>query len=203
MVADLQAAAYESALTRAAHGDLLDLGAGAVPLYGMYRDLVTSVTCVDWAGTTHVSPHLDLQCDLREPLPFADASFDTVVLTDVLEHLAYPDRLMGEIARVLRPGGSLVLGVPFLYPLHEQPHDHQRYSEHRLRLFCDDHGLVCESLWAYGGPAAVVLDQLAKMLGMLPALRRLAGLPALVARPRDPDAAPTPAPLGYVMVARR
>lgn len=202
VMADLQAAAYEGAISRVARGDLLDVGAGAVPLYGAYRHLVTSVTCVDWAQTPHPSPHLDRLVDLREPLPFDDASFDTVLLTDVLEHMPYPDRLFGELVRLLRPGGALVVGVPFSYPLHEVPHDYHRYTEHRLRLFCDDAGVRCEHLAAYGGPVHVVLDQVSKALDHAGPLRALAGLPAGLARLRARTAPSTPLPLGYVMVAR-
>jgi len=202
VMADLQACAYASALAGVAHGELLDLGAGSVPLYGMYRPYVSGVTCVDWANTAHPSPHLDLDVDLREPLPFGDASFDTVVATDVLEHMPYPERLFAEIVRLLRPGGVIVVGVPFSYPLHEEPFDYFRYTEHRLRLFCADAGVTCEQVFAYGGPSAVMLDHAAKALDTVRPLRVLAGLPALAARPRRADARPTPLPLGYVMVVR-
>ncbi len=202
VMADLQAAGYAGVLARVARGDLLDVGAGSVPLYGVYRDLATSVTCVDWAETSHPSPYLDREVDLREPLPYEDATFDTIVLTDVLEHMPYPDRLFAELVRLLRPAGALVVGVPFSYPLHEQPYDYHRYTEHRLRLFCEDNGVSCEYLAAYGGPADVLLDQASKVLDNAGPFRLLAGVPALLARPRSPVARPTPLPLGYVMVAR-
>jgi len=55
--------------------------------------------------------------DLDEPLPFPDASFDVVVVAEILEHLQFPARLVGEAARVLRPGGKLVGSVPNGYRL--------------------------------------------------------------------------------------
>lgn len=61
-------------------------------------------------------------------LPFADASFDTVLLLDVLEHVPDDRAVLDEIARVLKPGGLLLLSVPFLYPLHDAPHDHRRFT---------------------------------------------------------------------------
>lgn len=65
-------------------------------------------------------------------LPFADESFDTVVLFQTLEHLASPLNAVDEIYRVLRPNGLLLLTVPFLYPLHDEPHDYTRFTNHGL-----------------------------------------------------------------------
>jgi SAM-dependent methyltransferase len=50
--------------------------------------------------------------DLEEGLPFEDASFDVVVLGEVLEHLRFPEQLLAEVARVLVPGGKVVGSVP-------------------------------------------------------------------------------------------
>ena len=65
-------------------------------------------------------------------LPFPSASMDTVLLLEVLEHLGNPDDALEEIARVLKPGGQLLLTMPFLYPIHDAPHDYQRYTCHGL-----------------------------------------------------------------------
>jgi SAM-dependent methyltransferase len=203
VTADLQAAAYSHVLAAHARGDLLDLGCGTAPTYAMYRPHVSSITCLDWALTPHPSPYLDLEADLREPLPFGDEEFDTVLLTDVLEHIPYPDALVAEIGRVLRPGGSAVIAVPFMYGIHEAPHDHHRYTEFRLRLFCQDHGLDILELFPYGGPAAVFLDEAAKLLSVIPLARRAAGLPSLFVSGDPRNWSSTPLPLGYVLVARK
>jgi SAM-dependent methyltransferase len=55
--------------------------------------------------------------NVEEPLPFEDASFDAVVAGELFEHLRFPDALVAEIARVLRPGGVLVGSVPNAYRL--------------------------------------------------------------------------------------
>ena len=58
-----------------------------------------------------------VQANVEEPLPFEDASFDAVVAGELFEHLQFPDALVAEIARVLRPGGVLVGSVPNAFRL--------------------------------------------------------------------------------------
>jgi SAM-dependent methyltransferase len=61
-------------------------------------------------------------------LPLTDASIDTVLLLEVLEHVRDARAVLHEITRVLKPGGVLLLSIPFLYPLHDAPHDYRRYT---------------------------------------------------------------------------
>ena len=58
-----------------------------------------------------------VQANVEEPLPFADASFDAVVAGELFEHLQFPDALVAEIGRVLRPGGALAGSVPNAFRL--------------------------------------------------------------------------------------
>lgn len=74
-------------------------------------------------------------------LPIADESVDTVVILDVVEHLSRPREALGEIARVLRADGRLLLTMPFLYPIHDAPHDYQRFTAHGLMREMDIAGL--------------------------------------------------------------
>lgn len=166
LVADLVAACYDEHLPRRARGRLLDLGCGKVPLYGAYRGFVGEVTCVDWADDTHV----DLVCDLSLPLPLPDAVFDTIVVSDVLEHLPDPALAWREIARLLAPGGMLLLNVPFLYPIHAHPHDHFRYTRFALERFALGNGLQSVVLEPVGGVLEVLADIFGKMMSKLPVL---------------------------------
>jgi SAM-dependent methyltransferase len=158
LVSELQAAAYQEAVVGHARGVLGDLGCGFVPLYELYRDITEEVVCVDWPNTLHPSPHLDHHANLNERIPLADATLDTAIATDVIEHLSDPPRFFAETARVLRPGGKLILGVPFLYWIHEAPHDNHRLTRYMLTRLCEANNLTVLSLEEYGGPLAVLLD---------------------------------------------
>jgi len=71
-------------------------------------------------------------------LPFRDATFDVIVANNVIEHLHDPADAVREMRRVLRPGGQLLYTIPFLYPIHEAPHDYTRFTLYGLaRLFRD------------------------------------------------------------------
>ncbi len=79
-------------------------------------------------------------------LPFPDASVDAVACLEVLEHVREPQAMLCEISRVLRPGGRAWISVPFLYPLHDAPHDYQRYTGEGLRLAVERAGLQVVAL---------------------------------------------------------
>jgi SAM-dependent methyltransferase len=66
-------------------------------------------------------------------LGIRDASFETVLCTEVLEHLPEPQRAIDEMFRVLVPGGQLLLTTRFLFPIHDAPHDYFRFTKYGLR----------------------------------------------------------------------
>lgn len=163
---------------------VLDAGAGDAP----YRPLFAHCAYVtqDWPGTVHEGARgADVIADLHD-LPVEDGSFDAVVCTEVLEHVAEPARVLDELARVLRPGGSVLITVPFVGGLHEEPHDHYRYTSHGLRGLlarAGFAGIEIEPLTGYWSTLANVLRQGAMNttpIGVRPRpLARLAGSAAL------------------------
>lgn len=84
-------------------------------------------------------------------LPFADASMDAVLCLEVLEHVPDPAAVMSEVARVLKSGGRLWLSMPFMYPVHDAPHDFQRHTAYGLQRDLQRAGLVQVSLAASCG----------------------------------------------------
>jgi SAM-dependent methyltransferase len=76
-----------------------------------------------------------------DAIPVEDGSFDVVICNAVLEHVLDPEAVVAELSRVLRPGGTLYLCVPFMQPEHLDPTDSQRYAAPGLRALCERHGL--------------------------------------------------------------
>ncbi len=165
--------AFNTHLAEHCRGDLLDLGCGKAPFYAAYRPLVDSVFCVDWENTNHGTSHIDQCADLNEPLPIEDNRFDTILLSDVLEHIAEPWALWREMHRVLKPSGKIIISVPFMYWLHETPYDYYRYTEHALTKMATDCGMDVLVLESYGGAPVVLTDIFCKSVPKIPVAKML------------------------------
>ena len=212
LVTDITASLYNKNLKIWAKGRLLDLGCGKVPLYASYKEYVSENTCVDWGNTLHRNEHLDYECDLTKPLPFKDGEYDTVILSDVLEHIPEPRLLLNEISRVLSPGGILFLNVPFFYWLHEEPHDFYRYTEFALTKLAKASGLDVISLTPTGGVPEIISDIYSKAVLRIPLLGKFLAISAqwftsvfihTKIGAKFSRATAVKFPLGYFMIAKK
>lgn len=169
LMANLIARFYQDSVNKFAKGRLLDLGCGKVPLYTVYKDKASEITCVDWPNSMHDSNnHLDLEHDLNLPIPLPDNNYDTIIFSDVLEHIKNPKDLMSEIARLLDKDGMLLMNVPYYYWLHEEPFDYYRYTEFALRSFLEENDLEEIEIRPIGGAFEVITDIHSKLLTGIP-----------------------------------
>lgn len=123
-------------------GRVIDLGCGIAPYKQIILGVADSYVGVDWPKSFHGNPNTDVYASLRERLPFRGACADTVVSFQVVEHLPDPNTLLAEAQRILRPGGSLFLTIPFMWLVHEAPFDYCRYTRHGLQHLLQKHGFV-------------------------------------------------------------
>ncbi|MEW6468162.1 MAG: methyltransferase domain-containing protein [Bacteroidota bacterium] len=101
-------------------------------------------------------PETDLIADCTR-LPFADSSVDGVVSLAVLEHVPNPDDFLKEAHRVLRPGGFIVTGVPFIQGFHASPSDYTRWTHDGLDKWHRQHGFIKEDIIPNSGPTSAFL----------------------------------------------
>ncbi len=129
------------------HGLVLDDGCGHAPYLEVARQYSEKLILLDHQ-LCH--PELDVCADVRK-LPLPSEEFDCVLSFQVLEHVPNPFEAIGEISRVLKQGGILLLSVPHLSRLHELPHDYFRFTEQGLRELANIGGLEVLELVATGG----------------------------------------------------
>lgn len=105
---------------------VLDVGAGDAP----YRELFAHTTYLtnDWEGSVHTGACQADVVGLASALPVESSSIGLVLCTQVLEHLPEPSQVLRECLRLLIPNGQIALTVPFVWQLHELPHDYYRYT---------------------------------------------------------------------------
>jgi len=119
-------------------GSVLDVGCGIKPYAGIFR--FTHYVGVDLPSNLARSSVVDAYAS-GLALPFRPESFDSVICSEVLEHVPDPGLLLREVRRVLRPGGHLVLTTPQTWGLHEEPHDYFRYTRYGLEILARGAGL--------------------------------------------------------------
>ncbi len=137
-------------------GALLDVGAGNAKYRGLIQPSVSAYTTCDMFP----GKNIDVVCDV-DHLTFADGAFDTVISTQVLEHVPHPWRMIAEVSRVLKPGGICMVSAPFLVPYHADPHDYFRYTPEGLRSLMEDNGFEVVECASYG-KIGVVLSELTR-----------------------------------------
>jgi SAM-dependent methyltransferase len=110
---------------------------------------------------------LDVVGDLAA-LPFRDAAFDAALNIVTLEHVREPGRVLEEIARVLAPGGRLLLVAPHEWEEHQQPHDYYRYTRYGLRYLLERSGFGEARVEPVGGIFRLLSRRLLNALQFFP-----------------------------------
>lgn len=103
---------------------VLDVGSGGADQHVLFPNRTT--IDVDPARNPEIIG------DAQE-MPFADATYSTILCTEVLEHIPDPQKAVDEMYRVLKPGGTLILTTRFLFPVHDAPGDYWRFTPYGLQ----------------------------------------------------------------------
>lgn len=152
----------------AAGSRVLDAGAGDQPYRVHFAHCIYEAADFEkvdkpYAKSTYV-------CDLAA-IPVEDARFDAIIFNQVMEHLPEPRKVLGELNRVLKPGGTMICTAPLFYEEHEQPYDFYRYTQFAWHHLMKECGFEISRLgWmeGYFGTVAYQLDTASKYLPRTP-----------------------------------
>lgn len=136
------------------NGNLLDVGCGEMPYKQkiIFNKKVTCYTGLDIENALEYNPTVkpDITWDGIN-MPFESNSFDCAFATEVLEHCPEPSITLNEIHRVLKKDGFFFFTVPFIWNLHEWPHDYYRYTPAALHHLLEKAGFNQIEIKSYGG----------------------------------------------------
>ena len=79
--------------------------------------------------------------DVTKPLEIKN-KFDLVICTNVLEHIFETNLAIENLKKLLKKGGHLFVSVPFIYPLHDEPADYWRFTEHSLKILFKEFEII-------------------------------------------------------------
>ena len=117
------------------NGKLLDFGCGHKPYESLFNVIEYVGLDIEKSGYPN-QKSANVFYDGKK-IPFNDNTFDSVLASEVFEHIFNPDEVLLELNRVLKKGGNILITVPFVWFEHEIPYDFARYSsfgiEHLLR----------------------------------------------------------------------
>jgi SAM-dependent methyltransferase len=123
----------------------LDLGCGQKPFISSFANCSYTGIDVEVSGREDSLKSPDVFFD-GIVIPFASDTFDGILCTQVLEHVINLELTLSECNRVLKPGGVMVISVPFLYREHEQPFDFRRFTSFGITSELEQHGFKIEKV---------------------------------------------------------
>lgn len=127
-----------------------------------YESFFPAVTKYD-VVSIQPGPNVTFVCDIHKPDIIPPETYDSIICTQVFEHLAHPETAAKAMFKILRPGGALLLTAPFINIIHYVPTDFRRFTPDGLKLILEDAGFLIEKL-DFGGNAMVATGAL---LGMV------------------------------------
>ena len=136
-------------------GVFLDVGCGIKPyekIFGKYVDKYYGIEYSSDSG--YRGNRADVAGDASE-MPFADESFDTILCTEVMEHVMNPEKVIAEFARILKPGGAAIVTVPFFFPIHDT-FDFFRYTDKGIAVIMERYGLEIEEVRPLSGTGVTI-----------------------------------------------
>jgi len=157
---------------------VLDLGCGEQPYASIVKEKASEYFGMDVMVRDTKRPDV---CADSLSLPFKGHSFDTVLCTQVLEHVKDPFILFHQVSRVLKDAGCLILTAPQAWPLHEEPYDFFRYTKYGLTELAESNSLRVIKLEERGGGISAIGQLTAAVLYDIFGRKRITRVPMKIA----------------------
>ncbi len=161
IAAELILLKLEELVPKYARGQLIDLGCGTKPYEYLFSSHVDSYFGVDFGQTAEAhygaSTKADLYADCTKTGLQAEG-FDTLLSTQVMEHIYETKEYVTECHRLLRRGGIGIFTIPFVCECHAEPHDYYRFTKYSIQRLFEDSGFSIAELTPLGGAYATLIQ---------------------------------------------
>lgn len=145
---------------RYAKGSMIDLGCGIKPYESIFQPFIDSYFGVDFQPTSDVNYKENTKADLFADCTntgLKDHSFETLLSTQVMEHIYDSNSYLSECFRLLKKEGYGIFSVPFLWQIHSEPYDYYRFTRFSLeKLFSEIGFKIIEIRSMEGAYAALI-----------------------------------------------
>ncbi len=128
-------------------GKVLDLGGST---HSGYQDFFIQKSQID---TVNIDENVgaNIVASVENPLPIENGVYDYVLAINLIEHVYNVHNVFTESARIMKPGGTFVVVVPFFHHVHGSPDDYHRYTASSLKKMTEDVGLTVIEIQELGG----------------------------------------------------
>jgi len=131
---------------------ILDVGAGRGDFGEIYKNFKHITVDV------FPYPEVDVACDLSNTVPFLDNCIDCVLLMNVCEHIYDPRKVLSSIHKIIKPGGKVIITMPFFIKIHQAPFDFNRFTHFALQRMCLDAGFQIKTIDGFFDAAGLIQE---------------------------------------------
>ncbi len=143
------------------NGNLIDIGCGYSPYKKYLENYVNNYQGIDLFPFNQDVTYIG---DFFDDNFFHDNQFDCALSFEVLEHVSNSDKFLSKIYRILKPNGFLIISVPHLSRLHEEPHDYFRFTKYGLSEIFTKNGFTIIEMKTKGGLFSFLGHQVSNLL---------------------------------------
>jgi len=159
--------AMSYAAQKYARGNMLDVGCGSKPYQPIYQPYVDTYFGIDYPPTATINygekTRADLFVDCTDT-KFEANSYDTILSTQVIEHIYDTKKYVAECYRILKKGGIGIFTIPFLWQCHAEPYDYYRFTKYAIeRLFREQAFEILELRPLEGAYAAIAQTKITSL----------------------------------------